>query len=142
MKKEYKLVPIEPTQEMMDVGDWHCNGASCGATVWQAMLEKSPNMGTQDWYSAIMGLVRSNISRDSSGFITLSGIDYSNFIRAIDCLNLSEAAFSQLIVSEEPVIRKGIKNHAGQKLLVQHILDNDKGLSDSSRVILEKLIEE
>lgn len=37
---------------------------------------------------------------------------------------------------------KGIKAHAGQKLLVQHILDNDKGLSDSSRVILEKLIEE
>ena len=37
---------------------------------------------------------------------------------------------------------KGIKNHDGQKLLVQHILDNDKGLSDSSRVILEKLIEE
>ena len=36
----------------------------------------------------------------------------------------------------------GIKNHDGQKLLVQHILDNDKGLSDSSRVILEKLIEE
>ena len=35
----------------------------------------------------------------------------------------------------------GIKNHDGQKLLVQHILDNDKGLSDSSRVILEKLIE-
>lgn len=37
---------------------------------------------------------------------------------------------------------KGIKNHEGQKLLVQHILDNDKGLSDSSRMILEKLIEE
>lgn len=37
---------------------------------------------------------------------------------------------------------KSIKNHAGQKLLVQHILDSDKGLSDSSRVILEKLIEE
>ena len=36
----------------------------------------------------------------------------------------------------------GIKAHDGQKLLVQHILDNDKGLSDSSRVILEKLIEE
>jgi hypothetical protein len=36
----------------------------------------------------------------------------------------------------------GIKAHEGQKLLVQHILDNDKGLSDSSRVILEKLIEE
>lgn len=43
---------------------------------------------------------------------------------------------------------KGIKNHDGrckaaeQKLLVQHILDNDKGLSDSSHMILEKLIEE
>lgn len=37
---------------------------------------------------------------------------------------------------------KGIKAHDGQKLLVQHILDNDKGLSDSSRMILEKLIEE
>lgn len=35
-----------------------------------------------------------------------------------------------------------IQIHAGQKLLVQHILDNDKGLSHSSRVILEKLIEE
>lgn len=35
----------------------------------------------------------------------------------------------------------GIKSHDGQKLLVQHILDNDKGLSDSSRMILEKLIE-
>lgn len=41
--KGYKLVPIEPTQEMMEVGDWHCNGASCGATVWDAMLEKAPN---------------------------------------------------------------------------------------------------
>ena len=37
---------------------------------------------------------------------------------------------------------QGIKAHDGQKLLVQHILDNDKGLSDSSRMILEKLIEE
>lgn len=37
---------------------------------------------------------------------------------------------------------RGIQIHAGQKLLVQHILDNDKGLSDSSRVILEKLIED
>lgn len=36
----------------------------------------------------------------------------------------------------------GIKANEGQKLLVQHILDNDKGLSHSSRVILEKLIEE
>lgn len=139
---KFKVVPIEPTQEMMDAGDWHCNGASCGATVWQAMLEKSPNRETPDWYSAVMGLVRSNISRDSSGFISLTGIDYSNFLRAIDCINLSEAAFSHLIISEEPVRRKGIKTHAGQKLLVQNILDNDKGLSDSSRVILKKLIEE
>lgn len=43
---------------------------------------------------------------------------------------------------------RGIKNHDGscfaaeQKLLVQYVLDNDKGLSHSSRVILEKLIEE
>lgn len=43
---------------------------------------------------------------------------------------------------------KGIKAHDGrckaaeQKLLVQYILDNDKGLSDTSRMILEKLIEE
>jgi hypothetical protein len=36
----------------------------------------------------------------------------------------------------------GIKTHEGQKLLVQHILDTDSGLSDSSRVVLEKLIEE
>ena len=36
---------------------------------------------------------------------------------------------------------RGIQIHAGQKLLVQHILDNDKGLSHNSRVILEKLIE-
>lgn len=39
-------------------------------------------------------------------------------------------------------VERGIKNHDGQKLLVQHILDNDKGLSDTSRVILEELIEE
>lgn len=42
--KGYKLVPIEPTQEMMEAGDWHCNGASCGATVWDAMLDKAPNI--------------------------------------------------------------------------------------------------
>lgn len=38
-------------------------------------------------------------------------------------------------------VEKGIKNHDGQKLLVQIVLDNDKGLSDSSRMILERLIE-
>lgn len=37
---------------------------------------------------------------------------------------------------------RGIQIHDGQKLLVQIVLDNDKGLSDTSRVILEKLIEE
>lgn len=37
---------------------------------------------------------------------------------------------------------QGIKNHDGQKLLVRYVLDNDRGLSHSSRVILEKLIEE
>lgn len=36
---------------------------------------------------------------------------------------------------------RGIKAHDGQKLLVQIVLDNDKGLSYSSRIILEKLIE-
>ena len=41
--KGYKLVPIEPTKEMMEVGDWHCIESSCGATVWNAMLEKAPN---------------------------------------------------------------------------------------------------
>lgn len=45
-------------------------------------------------------------------------------------------------ISSSAEENKGIKAHDGQKLLVQHILDNDKGLSDSSRVILEKLIEE
>ncbi len=34
----------------------------------------------------------------------------------------------------------GIKNHAGQKLLVQHILDTDEGLSENRRKILEELI--
>lgn len=48
-----------------------------------------------------------------------------------------------LSASAEPGFEnKGIKAHDGQKLLVQHILDNDKGLSYSSRMILEKLIEE
>lgn len=35
---------------------------------------------------------------------------------------------------------KGIKIHDGQKLLVQHILDTDEGLSENSRKILEELI--
>lgn len=35
---------------------------------------------------------------------------------------------------------RGIKTHDGQKLLVQHILDTDKGLSENSRKILEELI--
>ncbi len=34
----------------------------------------------------------------------------------------------------------GIKTHDGQKLLVQHILDTDEGLSENSRKILEELI--
>ncbi len=34
----------------------------------------------------------------------------------------------------------GIKIHDGQKLLVQHILDTEKGLSENSRKILEELI--
>lgn len=34
----------------------------------------------------------------------------------------------------------GIKAHDGQKLLVQHILDTDEGLSENSRKILEELI--
>ncbi len=34
----------------------------------------------------------------------------------------------------------GIKVHDGQKLLVQHILDTDEGLSENSRKILERLI--
>lgn len=34
----------------------------------------------------------------------------------------------------------GIKNHDGQKLVVQFILDTDKELSDYSRKILEDLI--
>jgi len=35
---------------------------------------------------------------------------------------------------------RGIKTHDGQKLLVQHILDTDEGLSENSRKILEELI--
>lgn len=35
---------------------------------------------------------------------------------------------------------QGIKNHVGQKLLVQHILDTDEGLSENSRKILGELI--
>lgn len=34
----------------------------------------------------------------------------------------------------------GIKTHDGQKLLLQHILDTDEGLSENSRRILEELI--
>lgn len=44
-------------------------------------------------------------------------------------------------IAEPRTENKGIKGHDGQKLLVQHILDNDKGLSDISRAILERLIE-
>ncbi len=35
---------------------------------------------------------------------------------------------------------RGIKTYDGQKLLVQHILDTDSGLSENSRKILEELI--
>jgi hypothetical protein len=34
-------------------------------------------------------------------------------------------------------INQGIKNHDGQKLLVEHILNTDKGISDTTRQILE-----
>ncbi len=37
-------------------------------------------------------------------------------------------------------MQSGIKTHDGQKLLVQHILDTDSGLSENSRKILEELI--
>lgn len=51
-----------------------------------------------------------------------------------------------MVESIVEIVRKhdkgvGIQSHDGQKLLVQIVLDNDKGLSDSSRMILEKLIE-
>lgn len=69
---------------------------------------------------------------------------------ALGRFGLSEADIDRgMSASAETVSEnKGIKNHDGrckaaeQKLLVQHILDNDKGLSESSRMILEKLIEE
>lgn len=34
-------------------------------------------------------------------------------------------------------ISRGIKNHDGQKILVEHILNTDKGISDTTRQILE-----
>lgn len=51
-----------------------------------------------------------------------------------------------MVESIVEIVRKhdkvvGIQSHDGQKLLVQIVLDNDKGLNHSSRVILEKLIE-
>jgi hypothetical protein len=52
-------------------------------------------------------------------------------VRARDALSAS---------AEPRTENKGIKTHDGQKLLVQHILDTDKGLSENSRKILEELI--
>lgn len=40
----------------------------------------------------------------------------------------------------EKRVNSGLKNHDGQKLLVQHVLDTDTGLSENSRTILESLI--
>ena len=42
----------------------------------------------------------------------------------------------------ENYIKAGIKNHDGQKLLVKHILDTDKGISETTRTILEMLVGE
>lgn len=36
----------------------------------------------------------------------------------------------------------GIKSHDGQKLVVQHLLDTDDGMSDHSRKVLKLLIGE
>lgn len=38
------------------------------------------------------------------------------------------------------LITSGIKNHDGQKLLIQYVLNTDSGLSENTRTILESLI--
>lgn len=47
---------------------------------------------------------------------------------------------SEPVTNFRAILEAGIKNHDGQKLLVQHILDTDSGLSENSRKILEELI--
>ena len=37
-------------------------------------------------------------------------------------------------------IESGILNHDGQKLLIEHILETDTGISESTKVILETLL--
>lgn len=66
---------------------------------------------------------------------------YDEIEKLQSLLNASRTSLDNCALWIENLQTMGIKAHDGQKLLVQHILDNDKGLSDSSRVILEKLIE-
>ena len=40
----------------------------------------------------------------------------------------------------EALLDAGVKNHDGQKLLLQYILDNDSGISETSRKILEEML--
>ena len=40
----------------------------------------------------------------------------------------------------QSLLDAGIKNHEGQKYLLQHILDNEKGISENSRKILKAML--
>lgn len=55
-------------------------------------------------------------------------------------LNASRTSLDNCALWIENLQSMGIKAHDGQKLLVQHILDTDEGLSENSRKILEELI--
>ena len=53
-----------------------------------------------------------------------------------------ECGLSEPVTWFRKYIESGIKNQDGQKLLVKHILDTDKGISENTRTILEMLIGE
>jgi hypothetical protein len=66
---------------------------------------------------------------------------YDEVERLQSLLRATQVSLDNCELRIENLQRLGIKSHDGQKILVQHILDNDEGLSDNSRIILEKLIE-
>lgn len=50
------------------------------------------------------------------------------------------AGLSESLAWFEALLNAGVKNHDGQKLLLQYILDNDSGISETSRKILEGML--